>query len=151
MLQEDIRTLVRITLQEGAQAPSYGSGEAAGADIHAWLPDGEMTLQPGAFCMVPTGVSIALPSGYEAQVRPRSGLAAKYGITVLNSPGTIDSDYRGEIKILLINHGQEPFVIHSGDRIAQMIIARHEKADFHVELSLDRTVRGTGGFGSTGI
>ena len=101
--------------------------------------------------MVPTGVRIALPEGFEAQVRPRSGLAAKAGITVLNSPGTVDSDYRGEVKVILINHSDEPFVIHDGDRIAQMVIARHESASFEVVASLDDTQRGEGGFGSTGI
>ena len=101
--------------------------------------------------MVPTGISIALPEGFEAQVRPRSGLAAKKGITVLNSPGTVDSDYRGEIRVILINHSDEPFVIKHGDRIAQMVIARHEKASFEIVSSLDETERGAGGFGSTGV
>lgn len=101
--------------------------------------------------MVPTGIAIALPEGFEAQVRPRSGLAAKKGITCLNSPGTIDSDYRGEVKVILINHSEEPFVINDGDRIAQMVIARHDTASFEVVTSLDETERGAGGFGSTGV
>jgi dUTP pyrophosphatase len=109
-----------------------------------------MTLEPHRWALVPTGLRISLPVGYEAQVRPRSGLAAKSGITVLNSPGTIDSDYRGEVKVILINHSDVPFTINDGDRIAQMVIARHETACFEVVASLDETVRGTGGFGSTG-
>ena len=101
--------------------------------------------------MVPTGIAIALPVGFEAQVRPRSGLAAKKGITVLNSPGTVDSDYRGEVRIILINHSDEPFAIKDGDRIAQMVIARHETACFELADTLDETERGAGGFGSTGV
>ena len=101
--------------------------------------------------MVPTGIAISLPVGFEAQVRPRSGLAAKKGITVLNAPGTVDSDYRGEIKVILINHSDEPFTIKDGDRIAQMVIARHESASFEEVTSLDETERGAGGFGSTGV
>ena len=101
--------------------------------------------------MVPTGIRIALPVGFEAQVRPKSGLAAKKGITVLNTPGTVDSDYRGEVKVILINHSDVPFEINDGDRIAQMVIARHETASFDVVASLDETQRGEGGFGSTGV
>jgi len=109
-----------------------------------------LTLQPGARVLVPTGLKIALEPGFEAQVRPRSGLALKHGVTCLNSPGTIDSDYRGEVGVILVNHGQEPFVVRRGERIAQMVIARHEQAAM-VELeSLDETARGAGGFGSTG-
>jgi dUTP pyrophosphatase len=101
--------------------------------------------------MVPTGLCIALPQGYEAQVRPRSGLAAKYGVTVLNAPGTIDADYRGEIRVILINHGNNPFVIHNGDRIAQLVIASYTVTSFNLVESLDETERGQGGFGSTGV
>lgn len=147
----DSGAVVRIQLEAGATAPVYGSAQAAGADIRAWLPDGDLTIEPGAHCLVPTGISIALPVGYEAQVRPRSGLAAKYGVTVLNAPGTIDADYRGEVKVILINHGSEPFVIHHGDRIAQMVIARYAQCLFSEVSALDDTARGAGGFGSTGI
>lgn len=147
----DSGIIVRIQLEAGATAPVYGSALAAGADIRAWLPEGDMTMEPGTHALVPTGIRMALPAGYEAQVRPRSGLAAKYGITVLNSPGTIDADYRGEVKVILINHGSQPFVIHHGDRIAQMVIARCEQCTFSDVSTLDDTARGAGGFGSTGI
>jgi dUTP pyrophosphatase len=120
-------------------------------DLRAAVPeDAPMTLAPGAWTMVPTGLTIALPAGYEAQVRPRSGLAAKYGITCLNSPGTIDADYRGEIKVILINLGQAPFVIRRGERIAQMVIAPVTRAELVEVEVLDETARGAGGFGSTG-
>ena len=146
------KCIVRIQLNEGARIPVYGSAQAAGADLCACLGNGgSLVLEPHRRAMVPTGVRIALPEGFEAQVRPPSGLAAKAGITVLNSPGTVDSDYRGEVKVILINHSDEPFVIHDGDRIAQMVIARHESASFEVVASLDDTQRGEGGFGSTGI
>lgn len=145
------KCIVRIQLNDGARLPVYSSGQAAGADLCACLGNGSsMTLEPHKWALVPTGLSISLPVGYEVQVRPRSGLAAKAGITVLNSPGTIDSDYRGEVKVILINHSDVPFVINDGDRIAQMVIARHETALFEVVTSLDETDRGTGGFGSTG-
>lgn len=145
------KCIVRIQLNDGARLPVYSSGQAAGADLCACLGNGSsMTLEPHKWALVPTGLSISLPVGYEAQVRPRSGLAAKSGITVLNSPGTIDSDYRGEVKVILINHSDVPFVINDGDRIAQMVIARHDTALFEVVTSLDETDRGTGGFGSTG-
>ncbi len=146
------KCIVKIQLNEGARIPVYGSAQAAGADLCACLGNGgSLVLEPHKRAMVPTGVRIALPEGFEAQVRPRSGLAAKAGITVLNSPGTVDSDYRGEVKVILINLSDEPFVIHDGDRIAQMVIARHESASFEVVASLDDTQRGEGGFGSTGI
>ena len=146
------KCIVKIQLNEGARIPVYGSAQAAGADLCACLGNGgSLVLEPHKRAMVPTGVRIALPEGFEAQVRPRSGLAAKAGITVLNSPGTVDSDYRGEVKVILINHSDEPFVIHDGDRIAQMVIARYESASFEVVASLDDTQRGEGGFGSTGI
>ena len=146
------KCIVKIQLDEGARLPVYGSDQAAGADLCACLGNGEtMTLEPHKWALVPTGLRIALPVGYEAQVRPRSGLAAKAGITVLNTPGTVDSDYRGEVKVILINHSDIPFVIKDGDRIAQMVIARHETASFSVVQTLDETQRGEGGFGSTGI
>ncbi|MBO4387921.1 MAG: dUTP diphosphatase [Spirochaetales bacterium] len=131
--------------------PRYASAQAAGADLKACLPDGPVTLKPLCRVMVPTGVSIQLPVGFEAQVRPRSGLAARSGVTVLNTPGTIDSDYRGEIRVILVNLSSEPFTISDGDRIAQLVISRHERAEFTAVPSLDDTDRGEGGFGSTGI
>jgi dUTP pyrophosphatase len=136
---------------EGLVLPAYETSEAAGMDLRAAVDNSTpVTLAPGARAMIPTGLTIALPSGYEAQVRPRSGLAAKHGITCLNSPGTIDADYRGEVKVILINLGQEPFVIKRGERIAQMIIAPVTRADLTVVTQLDGTERGSGGFGSTG-
>lgn len=129
--------------------PAYATAQSAGMDLMAAI-DAPMTLQPGDKALIPTGIAIALPAGYEAQIRPRSGLAAKNGVTVLNSPGTIDADYRGEIKAILINHGKEPFQIERGMRIAQMVIARYEHVTFNVVESLDETARGAGGFGSTG-
>lgn len=141
---------VKIQLKDGAKAPVYSSSQAAGADLCACL-DNDFILQSGKRALIPTGIFMELPVGYEAQIRPRSGLAAKFGITVLNSPGTIDSDYRGEIKIILINLSDDDFVIHHGDRIAQMVITQHETVSFDVCLSLDETERGAGGFGSTGI
>lgn len=135
----------------GLDLPAYESEQAAGMDLRAALAEGEeVTLAPGARAMVPTGLAIALPSGFEAQVRPRSGLAAKQGVTVLNSPGTVDADYRGEVKVILINHGDEPVVIERGMRIAQMLFAPVTRGVFAAVDSLDETERGTGGFGSTG-
>ena len=125
------------------------SDGAAGMDLAASV-DSEVTIAPGERQLVGSGVAIALPRGYEAQVRPRSGLALKHGITVLNSPGTIDEDYRGEIKVLLINHGREPFVIKSGERIAQLVIAAVARVRLDEQATLDETVRGAGGYGHTG-
>jgi dUTP pyrophosphatase len=136
---------------EGLALPAYETADAAGMDLRAAVPaDAPMTLKPGERAMVPTGLTIALPPRHEAQVRPRSGLAAKHGVTCLNSPGTIDADYRGEVKVILINHGQEPFVIKRGERIAQMVIAPVTRAELSVVATLDETQRGAGGFGSTG-
>ncbi len=129
--------------------PSYATILSAGMDIRANL-DAPVTLAPLQRCLVPTGLFIALPAGYEAQIRPRSGLALKKGVTVLNSPGTIDADYRGEIGIILVNLSDTPFVIEDGERIAQMVIARHEQALWQPVLALDETERGAGGFGHTG-
>ena len=129
--------------------PAYATPLSAGLDLRANL-DQPLTLQPLQRCLVPTGLYIALPEGYEAQIRPRSGLALKRGITVLNSPGTIDADYRGEIRIILVNLSAEPFVIEDGERIAQMVITRHEQAAWLPTDSLDETERGDGGFGHTG-
>jgi dUTP pyrophosphatase len=130
--------------------PSYATEQSAGMDLSAAI-DGRLELTPGQRALVPTGIAIALPPGYEAQIRPRSGLAAKNGVTVLNTPGTIDADYRGEIKVILINLGQETFTIERGMRIAQIIVARHERATWDVVDFLDETKRGAGGFGSTGM
>ncbi len=136
---------------EGLALPAYETADAAGMDLRAAVPEDQpMTLKPGERAMVPTGLTIALPPRHEAQVRPRSGLAAKHGVTCLNSPGTIDADYRGEVKVILINHGQEPFVIKRGERIAQMVIAPVTRAELSVVATLDETQRGAGGFGSTG-
>jgi dUTP pyrophosphatase len=136
---------------EGLNLPAYETSDAAGMDLRAAVDSSApVTLAPGARAMIPTGLTIALPSGYEAQVRPRSGLAAKHGITCLNSPGTIDADYRGEVKVILINLGQEAFIIKRGERIAQMIIAPVTRAELKVVAELDETKRGPGGFGSTG-
>ena len=136
---------------EGLALPAYQSADAAGLDLLAAVPaETPLVLSPGKYAMVPTALTIALPSGYEAQVRPRSGLAAKHGVTVLNSPGTIDADYRGEIKVILINHGAAPFVIKRGERIAQMVIAPVVQAALVPVATLSVTDRGAGGFGSTG-
>lgn len=131
--------------------PQYETDGAAGLDLQAAIPQGEeLVLAPGARDMVPTGLAMALPHGYEAQIRPRSGLAAKNGVTALNSPGTIDCDYRGEVKVILINHGSDPLVITRGMRIAQMVIAPVTRGIFEEHDSLPETDRGAGGFGSTG-
>ena len=136
---------------EGLALPAYQSAHAAGFDLLAAVPeDAPMILAPGKHALIPTGLTIALPPGYEAQVRPRSGLAAKHGVTVLNAPGTVDADYRGEIGVLLINHGEAPFPIRRGERIAQMVIAPVARAELVPAVSLSATDRGSGGFGSTG-
>ncbi|HKL60065.1 MAG TPA: dUTP diphosphatase [Sphaerochaeta sp.] len=142
--------IVSITLQAGAKAPAYATLFSSGADLCACLEQ-DMLISSGSYAKVPTGLSIALPKGHEAQVRPRSGLAAKFGITVLNSPGTIDADYRGEIQVVLINHGKDDFTVHHGDRIAQLVVARYEQVSFVCKESLESTERGQGGFGSTGV
>jgi dUTP pyrophosphatase len=143
--------LQRLPHAESLPLPAYQTNDAAGLDLMAALSDSEpMTLAAGQYALVPTGLAIALPPGYEAQVRPRSGLAAKHGVTVLNSPGTIDADYRGEIKVILVNHGQAAFVIKRGERIAQMVIAPVVQAALVPVAELSSTDRGAGGFGSTG-
>jgi dUTP pyrophosphatase len=135
----------------GLALPAYQSALAAGLDLLAAVPeDAPVVLAPGKYALVPTGLSIALPPGYEAQVRPRSGLAAKHGVTVLNAPGTVDADYRGEIGVPLINHGDVPFTIRRGERIAQMVIASVVQAELIPVTTLSSTARGSGGFGSTG-
>jgi dUTP pyrophosphatase len=132
---------------EGLELPSYQSAGAAGMDVRAAE---ERMLQPGETALIPTGFSMEIPVGFEAQMRPRSGLAAKYGITLLNSPGTIDHDFRGEVQVILTNLGHEPFFVHRGDRIAQMVIAAVERATIEVVSELSETERGSGGFGHTG-
>jgi dUTP pyrophosphatase len=140
---------VKIVNHSPYPCPAYATPQSAGVDLKANLEE-SVTLQPLQRTLVPTGLFIALPAGFEAQVRPRSGLAAKHGITVLNTPGTIDADYRGEIKVILVNLSQEPFEIVPGERIAQMVIARHEQVQWEEVEELDATERGAGGFGSTG-
>lgn len=139
--------IMRLANGEGLPLPSYETAGAAGMDLRAAEP---VTLKPGGRHLVPTGLAIALPQGFEAQVRPRSGLAVKHGVTVLNAPGTIDCDYRGEVKVPLINHGGEDFVIARGDRIAQMVIAPVSRIAWTEVDGLDETARGMGGFGSSG-
>lgn len=136
---------------DGLQLPAYETAGSAGMDVRAAVPEGEpMVLAPGERAMVPTGLSVAIPQGYEIQVRPRSGLAAKHGLTCLNTPGTIDSDYRGEIKVILVNLGQDAFTIQRGERIAQLVLAPVTRLAWQAVDSLDATERGAGGFGSTG-
>jgi dUTP pyrophosphatase len=143
--------ILQLPHGEGLALPAYQSAHAAGLDLLAAVAEGEvLILAPGQRALVPTGLSIALPPGYEAQVRPRSGLASKHGVTVLNAPGTIDADYRGEIGVLLINHGDAPFSIRRGERIGQMVIASVVRAELVATTSLSVTERGGGGFGSTG-
>ena len=141
---------IKIVNRGRQQLPAYATELSAGMDLRANI-DESITLNPMERRIIPTGLYIALPPGYEAQVRPRSGLALKHGITVLNSPGTIDADYRGEIGVLLVNLSTEPFVITEGERIAQMVIARHEQGQFEVVYELDQTERGEGGYGHTGV
>ena len=143
-------TKIRIINRGSQQLPAYATPQSAGMDLRANIED-PITLRPLERRIVPTGLYIALPEGYEAQVRPRSGLALKHGITVLNSPGTIDSDYRGETGVLLINLSDTPFVINAGERIAQMVVARHEQAELIEVEELDDTERGAGGYGHTGV
>ena len=141
---------IKVVNHGHQQLPAYATPQSAGMDLRANL-DEPVTLRPLERRLIPTGLHIALPEGYEAQVRPRSGLALKHGLTVLNSPGTIDADYRGEIGVVLINLSQQDFVVNDGERIAQMVIARHEQGDFDVVEELDATERGEGGYGHTGV
>ncbi|MDT8376536.1 MAG: dUTP diphosphatase [Mariprofundaceae bacterium] len=134
---------------EGLELPFYATLHAAGADLRAAIGT-DVVIEPGEYALIPTGFAMALPDNFEAQVRPRSGLALKHGVSVLNTPGTIDADYRGEVGVILINHGKAPFHIQRGDRIAQMIIAPFVQADFQTVSELSETARGTGGFGSSG-
>ena len=141
---------IKVVNRGHQQLPAYATPQSAGMDLRANLSE-PITLHPMERRLIPTGLHIALPEGYEAQVRPRSGLALKHGLTVLNTPGTIDADYRGEIGVVLINLSQDDFVVEDGERIAQMVIARHEQADFEIVEVLDETVRGEGGYGHTGV
>ena len=142
--------VLRLPHAQGLDLPAYQSAGAAGMDLVAALaPNAKVVLEPGAYDALPTGIALALPDGFEAQVRPRSGLALHHGVTVLNAPGTIDSDYRGEIRVILINHGRVPHEITRGTRIAQLVFARVDRVAL-VEAVLDETPRGSGGFGSTG-
>ena len=140
----------RLTNGAGLPLPEYATASSAGADLLAAV-DGVVVLETGDHAVIPTGVAIALPSGFEAQVRPRSGLAAKHGVTTLNAPGTIDADYRGEIGVILINHGRRPFTVERGMRIAQLVVAPVSQAVWRETDALDETARGDGGFGSTGV
>jgi dUTP pyrophosphatase len=143
--------IVRLPHGEGLPLPAYETAQAAGMDLRAAVPDDEpLTLRPGSRFPVPTGLAFALPPGFEGQVRPRSGLAFKHGVTCLNTPGTVDADYRGEVKVILINLGEEDFVIRRGERIAQLVIAPVVQAVWAEVESLEGTARGAGGFGSTG-
>lgn len=150
-MEKHVRVAIkRLPEGEGLPLPAYMSDLAAGADLYAAVSD-DLVLRPGARILVPTGISIAVPRGYEAQIRPRSGLAFKSGVTILNAPGTIDADYRGPVQIILANLGSELVTIKRGDRIAQMVIAPVSRADFEAVDELPPTQRGSGGFGSTGV
>ena len=141
---------IAFTVADGAILPEYKTDGASGCDAHAFVKE-PVELLPGDIKLIPTGLACAIPEGFEIQVRPRSGLAAKNGITCLNTPGTIDSDYRGEIKVILINLGKEAFIVKNGDRIAQFVVAPVVRGIFKTVKSLDETLRGSGGFGSTGV
>lgn len=143
--------IMRLPHGQDLPLPSYQSTLAAGLDLMAAVPaDAPVTITPGGRALIPTGIAIALPAGYEAQVRPRSGLAVRHGLTVLNAPGTIDADYRGEVQVMLVNHGSESVAITRGMRIAQLVLAAVDRAQLREVASLEKTQRGTGGFGSTG-
>ena len=144
-----IEMKVRVA-NDSIELPAYETNSSAGMDLRAYLPVGSITLQPKQRVLVGTGLYFEIPEGFEVQIRPRSGLALKQGITVLNSPGTIDADYRGEIKVILINHGDEPFVIEQEMRIAQMVVAKYQRIQFKLVKELASSERGSGGFGSTG-
>ena len=141
---------IAFKVADGAILPEYKTDGASGCDVHAFVKE-PVELLPGDIKLIPTGLACAIPEGFEIQVRPRSGLAAKNGITCLNTPGTIDSDYRGEIKVILINLGKEAFIVKNGDRIAQFVVAPVVRGIFKTVKSLDETLRGSGGFGSTGV
>ena len=140
---------IKVVNSSPNELPKFATEDSAGMDLRADLAE-EISINPGQRCIVSTGIKIAIPPGYEAQIRPRSGLAIKHGVTVLNSPGTIDADYRGDIGVILINLGQEPFLIKTGDRIAQIIINKFERFEWNQSETLDETLRGEGGFGHSG-
>ncbi|MBN2569132.1 MAG: dUTP diphosphatase [Deltaproteobacteria bacterium] len=147
---EEIKVSVkRLPGNADISFPGYMTEGSSGMDVFAAVK-GEKVIMPGERMLIPSGIMMGLPKGYEAEIRPRSGLAVKYGVTILNSPGTIDSDYRGEVKIVLINHGSEPFMVHRGDRIAQMIVNRVCRVSWNLEEDLEKTDRACGGFGHTG-
>lgn len=150
MTSEDVNLRIRRVAGSDVSEPAYQTEGSAGADLSAALA-GPVTIEPGHRALVPTGFSLAIPRGFEGQIRPRSGLALRHGVTVLNAPGTVDSDYRGEVKVLLVNLGHEAFVVRPGDRIAQLIVAPVVRARFEVVEQLDDTDRGAGGYGSTGV
>ncbi len=145
------RIKVKIINKSHHPLPSYGTPEAAGMDVRAYLPDGPVTLAPGERTLIGTGLYMQLPSGYECQIRPRSGLALKHGVMIANSPGTVDADYRGEIGIILLNGGQEPFTVNDGERICQMVIKEYTHVTWEEAKELDRTKREDGAFGHTGV
>ena len=142
---------VRIINRSGNPLPAYSTPESADMDVRAWLPDGPVTLMPGHRALIGTGLYMELPAGYECQVRPRSGLALRHGISIVNSPGTVDADYRGEVGVILINLGQEPFTVTSGERICQIVIKEYVPVQWDEVSSLDPSERGDGGFGHTGV
>ncbi|MCX8023026.1 MAG: dUTP diphosphatase [Syntrophorhabdaceae bacterium] len=144
------RLKVLVTLRDGAMLPEYATTFASGMDLFAFIEE-PVTIRPMERVLIPTGIRIGIPEGYEAEIRPRSGLAYRYGITVLNTPGTIDSDYRGEVKVLLINLGEEPYTVKKGDRIAQIIFKQTLSVEWSITENLPDTIRGEGGFGSTGV
>lgn len=150
MSNKAVVAITQMPHAEGLNLPAYATEHAAGVDLEAAVGE-PITLKPGERQLIPTGLAIALPEGFEAQIRPRSGLAFKNGVTVLNSPGTIDADYRGEVKVILANLGTEPFTVERGMRVAQMVIARYEHVAWQQVAELDETARGAGGFGSTGV
>lgn len=142
---------VKIINRSHHPLPAYSTPESAGMDVRAFLPEGDVTLRPGERALIGTGLYMQLPSGYECQIRPRSGLALRHGITIANAPGTVDADYRGEVGIIVLNAGAEPFTITDGERIAQMVIKEYVKAAWEPVREIDRTKRGDGGFGHTGL
>lgn len=141
--------ITKFNKEKDCIIPHYATVDSAGMDLSSSSTE-SITIKPGKFALIPTNLTMEIPQGYEGQVRPRSGLALKHGITVLNSPGTIDADYRGEVKVLLINHGTEDFIINYGDRIAQLVISRHENVSLEFDDNISDTERGAGGYGSTG-
>lgn len=149
MLDEIEVPIRRLPHAQGLDLPAYATAHSAGMDLRAAVEE-PVRLASAARALIPTGIQIALPEGYEAQVRPRSGLAVRQGVTVLNSPGTIDADYRGEVKVILVNHGSEPFVVERGERIAQLVVTHHSRVRWKESAELENTHRGEGGFGHTG-